>query len=471
MKRPTPSPAPYLAARLAASASLAASLVLVPAAHADPRIDVSTLPQDGGPVERVPSETVATMERGAFLESIAVRPDGTILFTEGTNHAIYRLDLGGEPTVWHESELEPTGLAIDVDGTVTVTGHDSNGVPSLFVFQGDGSLDRAIPVPDAGFVNGATFVAPGIALVADAKGGRIFRVDLKAGEIAVWLEDERLAPDPKRNELLPGANGVKVNDGYAYVSNTSRMTLLRVSLIGPDLSPGEIETVAENVVLDDFALAADGTVYGTTHIYDTVVRIEPDGSVATVATAEDGVVGSTAAAFGTGERAQTLYVVGDGGVYLDPDDVVPPKVVALDVSEDGLGTIASLAHVAYPGRIEPAQLSLVRCHTAGGSAEARERMAPLYTRFLELNYATIPFAGQVYGNGRDGAPTAREYFIAGHTVADAKRMMEGSPYFTGGVYARCEAEPFDSMLGTLTGGVAWPVATSGADAASIADAE
>ena len=34
-------------------------------------------------------------------------------------------------------------------------------------------------------------------------------------------------------------------------------------------------------------------------------------------------------------------------------------------------------------------------------------------------------------------------------------MMESSPYFTGGVYASCDATRFDVMPGSLVGGVAW----------------
>ena len=382
---------------------------------------------------------------GSQVASVEACPAG-----EGFSVMVANLKLGNREA----------GRLIDADETVVVTGHDANDVPSLFVFHGDGTLNRTIPLADAKFVNGATFLSSGVTLVNDAQGGRIYRVDLDTGEVSIWLEATFLAPDPQRSELIPGANGIKVHDGYVYVTNSSRMTVVRLPIIGADQRPGKPETIASDVVLDDFAMAADGTIYGTTHLYDSVVRVELDGTRTTIATAQDGVTGSTAA-FGRGEDdSSVLYVVGDGGVYLDPDNLVQPQVVALSVGEPGLPLLATFQHVSFPGKITGSELSLVRCTTDANSADALKEEGPNYTRFLELNLQRIMFAGQEYGGGRDEAPTARQYFVAGKTTDDAKRMMEASPYYTGGVYAECDARPFDVMLGSVVNGVAWPPETS-----------
>nr|WP_298373700.1 hypothetical protein [uncultured Halomonas sp.] len=437
--------------------------VLATATFAEPRIDITALPQDSGPTQRVPAEILHGFEPGTFLESVAVDTDGTLFFTEASRHLIYTMAPEGEPKIWHESAIHPTGLAFDLDRTLIATGVTEDDVQALFVFTPEGKVAKTIALPDAVFLNGAAFLVPGTVLAADSALGRIYQIDLTSGEVAIWLEDDALAPNPERSELLPGANGIKLYDGAVYVSNSSRMSLLRILLQGEDQRAGAIETVVDNIVLDDFTLATDGTVYGTTHIYDSVVRIEPDGTSSVIATAEDGVAGSTDVAFASNAaNSETLYVVGDGGTYLEPDAAGPVNIVALRVGEPGLPLMATFSHLAYPGHVPAQELSLVRCLTAEDSAAAREANAPAYTRFLELNMDAIVFAGQAYANGRDEPPSARHYFIEKHSPEEARRMMEGSPYFLGGVYSRCEAVAFDSMLGSLMRGVAWPEKTSAA---------
>ncbi len=54
---------------------------------------------------------------------------------------------------------------------------------------------------------------------------------------------------------------------------------------------------ASNVPLDDFTFDAEGNLYGTTHPVNTVIRIARNGTRLTIAGPEQGVIGSTAAAF------------------------------------------------------------------------------------------------------------------------------------------------------------------------------
>jgi hypothetical protein len=83
-------------------------------------------------------------------------------------------------------------------------------------------------------------------------------------------------------------------------------------------------------------------LYGTTHVYNSVVKITPDGQITTIATAEQGVAGSTALAFGRSAGDNTsLYVTTNGGMSLPlPTGLEAAKVVRLEVGVEGLIGVA-----------------------------------------------------------------------------------------------------------------------------------
>nr|AAT41987.1 hypothetical protein [Fremyella diplosiphon Fd33] len=136
--------------------------------------------------------------------------------------------------------------------------------------------------------------------------------------------------------ILPAANGLKRFGNNLYVSNTERMLLLRIPITAAN-QPGEPEIFVQQTNLDDFAFDVEGNLYGATHIYNSVVRISPDGSTTIIAQAEQGVIGSTAVAFGQQESDSTaIYVVMNGGMFLPlPTGVVSANVVRLEVGKVG----------------------------------------------------------------------------------------------------------------------------------------
>jgi hypothetical protein len=75
-----------------------------------------------------------------------------------------------------------------------------------------------------------------------------------------------------------------------------------------------------------------------TRIVCIIVKITPDGKTTTIATAEQGVIGSTAVAFGRTKNDNTcIYIVGNGGMFLPPPTgIVPSEVVRLDVGIKGV---------------------------------------------------------------------------------------------------------------------------------------
>ena len=432
-------------------------------AVAQPRIDLEALGHRDGSLQRVSAERLARWAPDTFLESLVVLSSGDLIIPDAIGHDILRVTPEGDVSIFFSGDISPMGLAVSIDDTVIATGRDATDAWTIFVFSPSGELRGSIPVDEAVGLNGATFLTPTVVLANDATIGRIFRVDLGTETVATWAEHPLYQRDPHRSELIPGINGIKIWNGAAYISNTSQMTILRTPLVGPDFTAGEPEILHRDLVIDDFSLAADGTIYATTHIYDTVVRIEPSGDVVRIATAEDGVEGSTATAFGRrADDATDLYVVGDGGFYLDPDNANDAFLVRLQVDDPGLSIAASFDHIPYPGQVEPSQAALVTCFTANGNDAVRERVAPQYTRFLELNVPRIMIAGQRIAEA-GAPPTARTYILRGMGADQAVALMEASPYSVHGVYAQCEGEAFSPMAGDLLGGVAWEEGLSQSD--------
>lgn len=74
--------------------------------------------------------------------------------------------------------------------------------------------------------------------------------------------------------------------------------------------------IARGIPDDDFAIGHDGSLFTTTHPYDTIVRVSPKGQRTLIGRAAQHIIGATDAVFGTSQQDRdTLYVVTDGGAF------------------------------------------------------------------------------------------------------------------------------------------------------------
>jgi hypothetical protein len=112
--------------------------------------------------------------------------------------------------------------------------------------------------------------------------------------------------------------------------------LVRVP-IQPDGSAGGIEIAATRISADDFAFGMSGSVYIATHPEHSLVRLDPSGARTTLAGPEQGMVGSTACAFGRALGDESvLYVTTDGGFLIPHESgIQDAKLVRLEVGESG----------------------------------------------------------------------------------------------------------------------------------------
>ncbi len=287
------------------------------------------------PVATAPSHRVAEFPPGTFLESIAVSADGTLFVSSHLDGKVLRLGADGVPVVHAAIAGKATGLALTPAGDLLLTAWDADGLPTLYTISPQGVVAVLVSLPDAIFLNGLTPLSPSTYLIADSYRGAIWHLNLADQSVSLWLEHSLLARRSEDREF-PAVNGLKIFGQMLYASNTERMQLIRIP-IQPNGEPGEPEIFVEPVNLDDFAFDREGNLYGTTHIYNSVVKITPDGRITTIAEAEQGMAGSTALAFGAGADDRTsLYVVTNGGLsYPPPSGLEPARVVRLDIGIAG----------------------------------------------------------------------------------------------------------------------------------------
>jgi hypothetical protein len=288
------------------------------------------------PVELVPDQAIATFPVNTFLENLLVSSDGTLLITNHEVGQIIQITPDGQSSVYATIDGKVSGLAFAPDGGLLVTGWTSANVPVISHVAPDGTVETLATLPEAIFLNGIIHLADSRYLIADSYRGAIWEFDADQRTAQLWLEHPLLARR-SADSPIPAVNGLKLFGNDLYVSNTDQMLVLKVP-IDPQGAAGAPETVATQVNIDDFAFDVEGNLYGATHIYNSVVKITPTGDITTIAQADQGVIGSTAIAFGQTERDRTaIYVVTNGGMFLPPPTgVVPAEVVRLDVGVAGV---------------------------------------------------------------------------------------------------------------------------------------
>lgn len=293
----------------AATAAVGALLALAAPAVAGP--GPGPVPPAGavGPLETLVSYDPA---RPDLAESVAIDRDGTAYVSLITGGVVDVLEPDGDRRTITVPVEQLGTLAVGRHGALYASSFDP---PALWRVDAAGAATRLATLPDGAQPNGITFDGRGNLYAADSALGLVWRLAPGAGEAEAWAVDDLLAPDPDGIVVpgaeafpVPGANGAKVFRGALYVSNSSRATILRIP-IGRDGAAGPVEAAHPGVVADDFAFDVLGNLYVTTDPFDTVDRVRPDGTLETLLTAEDGLSGPSAVAFGTrhGERTE-LYV-------------------------------------------------------------------------------------------------------------------------------------------------------------------
>lgn len=311
------------------SASIARTVVAALSNHLPPIFSQT-------PVVIAPAKTIANFPPNTFLENIAVDPDGNLFITSYEEGKIYRVTTTGEITEIANVNGNAAGIIVDPQGNLLVAGATHEKVATVSRIDRNGNVESLLTIPAAIFLNGMTPLTNDRFLIADSYKGAIWEIDAAQKTVRLWLQHDRLARSHP-NHPFPAVNGLKIYNNTLYASNTQRQHLIRIP-IHQDHTPGRPELFLTNINLDDFAFDDQGNLYGTTHVYNSVVSITPAGQITTIATAAQGMAGSTALAFGrqAGDRT-AIYVTTNGGMSLPlPTGLEAAKVVRLEVGVEGL---------------------------------------------------------------------------------------------------------------------------------------
>lgn len=316
---------------LTLSTALLTSLIVTPQRQAA----AQSLPPlyDDDPVALVAERQIAAFPVNTFLESIVIAPDGTLFITNHEEGKVLHLTSDGELLNEVNISGKAAGLALTQDGKLLLTAWNAENVPTVFQIDADGTVTTLLTIPEAAFLNGLTQLEGDRYLIADSYRGAIWELDVSEKSARIWLEDPLLARRTAES-VTPGVNGLKIFNGVVYASNSDQAHIVRIP-IEADGAAGEPELFVESTQIDDFAFDTEGNLYGATHVFNSVIRVAPDGATTTIA---QNTVGSTAIAFGRTEQDQTsIYVVTNGGMFLPPPTgVVPAEVVRLEVGNRGL---------------------------------------------------------------------------------------------------------------------------------------
>jgi hypothetical protein len=281
------------------------------------------------PVALLPAQSVSTFPVNTFLENLAILPSGAIYLTNHEVGAVVQLDPDGNLTVYAQLSGKVSGIAWIEPNQFLVNGWNAEGIPFVAILS-DGAVQFLQILPEAQFLNGITPLSSRSYLMADSYRGAIWSFDVTTKTVELWLEHSLLARSDE-GSTFPAVNGLKRFGNHLYASNTQRLLLLQIPL-DENLKPQEPEILIEGTNIDDFAFDVHGNLYGATHVYNSVIRIDRDCRTTIIAQAEQGVTGCTAVAF----HGTDLYVVNNGGLFLPPaTGVEPAQVVRLAVGVSG----------------------------------------------------------------------------------------------------------------------------------------
>ena len=138
----------------------------------------------------------------------------------------------------------------------------------LFALHSNGtvSLTASFPIPGARALDGLTALPDSsrFLLSADKTLGIIWRLDLSTGAAEIAFTSSLLQPQP--NTTLAAVNGVHVQSGFVYFTNSNTATFGRIGITSDGLPVNGSNTFGEIIVrdfanetYDDFALGPYGS--------------------------------------------------------------------------------------------------------------------------------------------------------------------------------------------------------------------
>lgn len=202
------------------------------------------------------------------------------------------------------------GLTIDLQDRLFVAVSSCNpqnqGIYEVDIESGAFSL--VANAPSATVWNGIDAAGDHI-YAADTFDGFVWRMPKDGGTAEIWADDPLLKRPP--GSPFPGPNGLRFFRGEIFVANSGSGQMVAID-IEPSGAAGLARVAATLPVpqgCDEFAFDVRGSIYCTTDPFNTVVRLDPDGTTEILLDASDLLDGPTSVAFGRqGENRKNLYI-------------------------------------------------------------------------------------------------------------------------------------------------------------------
>mmetsp|Transcript_23102 Transcript_23102/g.38008 ORF Transcript_23102/g.38008 Transcript_23102/m.38008 type:complete len:357 (+) Transcript_23102:147-1217(+) len=327
---------------------------------------------------RLPAPTkIATFKALEFdtPENLIVDKNNTIYVTSAFNGRIFKLSplangkysskvlthfpLGsdcGYLTAVAGAALDPWGYLYYYVGSCVA------GTSGLYrVNSATGAQTFLGAVPGAELLNGLVYYRNYI-FATDSGLGRIVKLGPLTGPLSrfpvvskVWADGPLLKPDLSVPYIGSfSSNGLRYYKGFFYVANTARQTILKIKLLNSGLAgPVQLYTrlplVNDTRVpvprygVDDFAIDTLGRLYVTTNPFQTILRIDPDGTSKVVLSLKSNMLDApTSAQFGrSGKGRMTLFVTNGGfpfpfyQFFPTPATHPAPSLIAIPLCAEG----------------------------------------------------------------------------------------------------------------------------------------
>ncbi|CAF0745949.1 unnamed protein product [Adineta steineri] len=298
-----------------------------------------------GILHRLPGMSLITeWPQGSFVENLAAKHDGHLLVTVHSTNEIYEVN----PTVSKSNRMllatlpvGPTGITeLDFNHFYVNAGsvgqHGTWSIYSVTIHQETiptASVKKIVDIDSALFLNGLCVLSyeHGTLLSVDSTLGQIFKINVHTKQVELWYESDLLKKS-SHDIHMPGINGIRrcSVDDYLYLTNTDRAIILRLAIDPFDYRPkGQLQIILRNIVCDDFTIDRMGTIYATTHVHNSLMRLTPvkDGEYLKeeIATLADGVAGATSCIFGRtyqdrtrcGSIINVIKIGGDRSIKID----------------------------------------------------------------------------------------------------------------------------------------------------------
>ncbi len=291
-------------------------------------LKVIALPKaDELPLNLCSARIIKTYDEGFWFEGIASGEDGTLYLSGNRGEDFSRIDYyrntvgelierkpdGSEHILFNTPKGHTSGMPLlATDNSIYLASHGDESC--IWRITKNNKPVQLVRFPKGAWPNGLDEGPDGMLYAADSKLGIIWRINPKSGSFKEAIHDPALLARPFIS-LAPGANGLHFRGYELIVTVSDRTTVLKYP-IEENGKFGQSSVIARGIPGDDFTIGKDGSLFVTTHPYNTIVKISPGGERTIIGKVEQHIIGATDAVFGkTPQDQNTLYVVTDGGAF------------------------------------------------------------------------------------------------------------------------------------------------------------